>query len=60
VKETKEIFSSASELVRSEIERFEATKAEEIQFAIVEFVQFNMNREICMRDLWKKFMSEMQ
>ena len=60
MEETKQIFENASELVRSELERFDALKAQEIHFAIVQFAQFNLNREICMRDLWKKFLAEMQ
>jgi len=60
VEEAREIFDSSSELVRSEVERFEETKGAEINFAITEFVQNNMNREILMRDLWHKFMIDFQ
>jgi len=60
IAETKEIFDCASELVKAEIIRFEATKSQEIHNAIIQFAHCNLNREICMLDLWKKFAREMQ
>merc|ERR1712137_68147 len=58
--ETREIFESASELVRSEIERFESTKGKEIQGAIIQFAQCNLTKELCMLDSWRKFVAEIQ
>jgi hypothetical protein len=60
IDETKEVFECASELVKSEVIRFEATKASDIYGAIAQYAQCNMNREICMLDLWKKFVAELQ
>eukprot|EP01095_Lingulamoeba_sp_RSL-Kostka_P009556 TRINITY_DN3322_c1_g2_i2.p1 TRINITY_DN3322_c1_g2~~TRINITY_DN3322_c1_g2_i2.p1 ORF type:complete len:571 (+),score=212.34 TRINITY_DN3322_c1_g2_i2:36-1748(+) len=60
VEETKEVFDTISNLVRSEFERFEATKAQEMHFAIVEYAQLNMNHEIRCLDLWRGFLNEHQ
>ena len=60
IEEAREIFEASSELVKSEIIRFEEAKTKEIQFAMLEFVQFNLNREVMMRDLWRKFVANME
>jgi len=60
IDETKEIFECASEQVKAEIIRFESTKAVDLYGALAQFAHCNMNREICMLDLWKKFVAELQ
>merc|ERR1712151_660589 len=45
-------FESFSQQIRAEIEDFEATKTEEIQIAITEFVQLHMRQVLLMKDQW--------
>ena len=51
VAETKEVFENVSEIVRSELRRFEQSKVEHLKEAIVQYIQANMNLEIRVRPL---------
>jgi len=52
----KEAFESISRSCRSEIERFEKLKANELQLSVVYLVTSNINNELRTIDVWKQFM----
>jgi len=52
----RESYESVSNTSRSELDNFEKTKSAEIQEAICNLIQANINYELRVTDLWKSFL----
>eukprot|EP01114_Cavostelium_apophysatum_P017147 TRINITY_DN5024_c0_g1_i1.p1 TRINITY_DN5024_c0_g1~~TRINITY_DN5024_c0_g1_i1.p1 ORF type:complete len:424 (+),score=125.78 TRINITY_DN5024_c0_g1_i1:1769-3040(+) len=58
VEDTKAEFNTVSDICKSEIGRFERTKAIEIKRMLVKLTQTNINYELQIIDQWKKYLAD--
>lgn len=60
MEESKECFQTTSDTVKSEIDRFETTRTQDLIYAVENYAQLHMNHEIRVLDLWKRFINDLK